>query len=401
MKEVSIVKQIGAVAIIAGTAVGAGMLGIPFAVAAVGFNYAVLALFLVWIIMYATALLIVEANISQPLGTDMDSIASNILGKPGRVLNLVFYLLLLYSLLTAYIFMGGQLFNAYIFSWIHLENINLAKILFCVVFGFFIYKGIRVVFRVNELFLSLKILAFILFIAFVAPSIRSSLLEADSLGEGYIWFAIPILVTSFGFHIVIPAIRNYFENDRIFKRTIAIGALTPLIIYLVWVVATLGTVSLYGHGGFVELSRAGKTLAAAYQNLGQHSSLIFIKLFENFAIITSFLGVALALFSFNRDLYSIDVAKKLKRALVLVITLVPPLIFAMYFVNSFIAALGYASIFVAVLLIIQPAMMVWVVRSKEARNTLVSKVYLLVILSSGVSIIGLQLLVAFDRLPHI
>jgi tyrosine-specific transport protein len=113
------------------------------------------------------------------------------------------------------------------------------------------------------------------------------------------------------------------------------------------------------------------------------------------------LGVALALFSFNRDLYSIDVDRKVKRAVVLAITLVPPLIFAMYFVNSFIAALGYASIFVAVLLIIQPAMMVWVVRSKESRNTLVSKVYLLVILLSGVSIIGLQLLVAFDRLPHI
>jgi tyrosine-specific transport protein len=93
-----------------------------------------------------------------------------------------------------------------------------------------------VVFRVNELFLSLKILAFILFIAFVAPSIKSALLESDSLGEGYIWFAIPILVTSFGFHIVIPAIRNYFENDKVFKRIIAIGALTPLVIYLVWVV---------------------------------------------------------------------------------------------------------------------------------------------------------------------
>ncbi|MDE4961654.1 aromatic amino acid transport family protein, partial [Francisella tularensis] len=54
MKRVSKVKLIGALAIIAGTAIGAGMLGIPFAVAAGGFNYAVAALFLVWIIMYAT-----------------------------------------------------------------------------------------------------------------------------------------------------------------------------------------------------------------------------------------------------------------------------------------------------------------------------------------------------------
>ncbi|MED7820086.1 MULTISPECIES: amino acid permease [unclassified Francisella] len=401
MRKVTVVKQIGAIAIIAGTAVGAGMLGIPFAVAAVGFNYAVIALFLVWIIMYSTALLIAEANISQPLGTDMDSIANNILGKSGKILNLVFYLLLLYSLLTAYIFMGGQLFKTYILSWFGLENVNFAKAIFCLVFGFFIYKGIRVVFRVNEIFLSLKILAFVLFVAFIAPNIQISLLENNSLGVEYIWFAIPILVTSFGFHIVIPAIRNYFQNDKVFKRTIAVGALTPLLIYLVWVVATLGTISLYGQGGFIELSMTGKTLAAAYKNISQHSSLIFIKLFENFAVITSFLGVALALFSFNRDLYNIDIEKKIKKIIVLFITLLPPLIFAMYFVNSFIAALGYASIFVAVLLIVQPAMMVWVIRAKESRNDFVSKLYLLIILFSGLGIIGLQLLVAFDRLPHI
>lgn len=128
---------------------------------------------------------------------------------------------------------------------------------------------------------------------------------------------------------------------------------------------------------------------------------MFVRLFENFAIITSFLGVALALFSFNRDLYSLDTNKKSKRILVLIVTLLPPLIFAIYFVDSFIAALGYASIFVAMLLIIQPALMVWVVRSKQNKNNLLSKLYLSLILFCGVGIIGLQLLVAFDRLPHI
>ncbi|MDE4980600.1 amino acid transporter, partial [Francisella tularensis subsp. holarctica] len=76
--------------------------------------------------------------------------------------------------------------------------------LFCLIFGFFIYKVIKVVFSVNELFLSLKVLAFILFIAFVAPQISTSLLENKGLGVEYVWFAIPIIVTSFGFHIVIP-----------------------------------------------------------------------------------------------------------------------------------------------------------------------------------------------------
>ncbi|MDE4957616.1 amino acid transporter, partial [Francisella tularensis subsp. holarctica] len=78
------------------------------------------------------------------------------------------------------------------------------------------------------------------------PQISTSLLENKALGVEYVLFAIPIIVTSFGFHIVIPEIRNYFENDIVFKRTVAIVALAPLLVYLVWVVATLGTVSLYG-----------------------------------------------------------------------------------------------------------------------------------------------------------
>lgn len=83
------------------------------------------------------------------------------------------------------------------------------------------------------------------------------------------------------------------------------------------------------------------------------------------------------------------------------ITLLPPLIFAIYFVNSFIAALGYASIFVSVLLIVQPAMMVWAIRTKQGKNDILSKLYLSLILFSGLGIIALQLLVAFGRLPHI
>ena len=116
MESVSLMKQLGAVAIIAGTAIGAGMLGIPFAVAAVGFKFSVLLLLLVWAVMFSTAMLTVEACSSQPLGSDMDTISYNILGKPGRSLNILFYVLLLYSLITAYIFVGGSIFKKYFFT---------------------------------------------------------------------------------------------------------------------------------------------------------------------------------------------------------------------------------------------------------------------------------------------
>ncbi|MDE4974425.1 amino acid transporter, partial [Francisella tularensis subsp. holarctica] len=58
-------------------------------------------------------------------------------------------------------------------------------------------------------------------------------------------------------------------------------------------------------------------------------------------------------------------------------------------------------IFVSVLLIVQPAMIVWAIRTKQVKNDILSKLYLSLILFSGLGIIALQLLVSFGRLPHI
>ena len=46
-------------------------------------------------------------------------------------------------------------------------------------------------------------------------------------------------------------------------------------------------------------------------------------------------------------------------------------------------------------------MMGWAIRTKQGKNDILSKLYLSLILFSGLGIIGLQLLVAFGRLPHI
>lgn len=80
-------KKIGGVLIIAGTAIGAGMIGIPYAVAAIGFKSALILLIINWGVMMATALLIVEVNIRQSLSTDLNTMAKATLGKTGQKLN--------------------------------------------------------------------------------------------------------------------------------------------------------------------------------------------------------------------------------------------------------------------------------------------------------------------------
>ena len=70
---VSTMKKLGGVLLIAGTSIGAGMLAIPYAVAAAGFFYAVILLLVNWLIMLPTALLMVEVNTRQPIAADLNT----------------------------------------------------------------------------------------------------------------------------------------------------------------------------------------------------------------------------------------------------------------------------------------------------------------------------------------
>ncbi len=397
-RSVSHSKKVGGVLLIAGTSIGAGMLGIPAAVAAVGFESAVVLLFINWIIMIITALLIVEVNIRQPLHTDLNTMAKATLGRAGQIVNWIAYLLLLYALTTAYISMGGGLIDQYVFHISSLAPTWYGALIFCGVLGVIVYVGTQAVDNLNKLFFSLKGLCFIGLIVFVVPHVQGALLSTQSMGISYVWFSFPILITSFGFHIVIPTIRNYFQNDQVLKKVVVTGASVPFIVYIVWLIVTLGVIPVAGSYGFKSMMNHGGDLGSAYHYLiGANAASGFIIAFSNIAVTTSFLGVTLALFHFNQDAYRLKSSTK-ARLLNVAITYLPPLIFAVFFINGFLAALGYASIFVCVLLIVLPVMMAWSLRNKENRNTMRSKLFLTLVLLAGVFIILLQFFASFGML---
>ena len=389
-QTVSRMKKLGGISLIAGTSIGAGMLGIPYAVAAVGFKTALILLFINWIIMLSTALLIVEINVRQPLAADLNTMAFATLGRFGQLVNWLSYLLLLYALTTAYIAMGGDLLDQYIFGIG--SSGGFGAFLFTLILGGIIYLGTSVVDQLNKLFFTLKVLCFVGVIVVIVPHVQVSLLNTQSIGVGYAWYAFPILITSFGFHIVIPTIRNYLKNDLELKKIVVMGASVPLFVYVFWVIVTLGVVPVLGDYGFKYMMNHGVDLGMVYrQLLNVHAASFFIIGISNIAVTTSFLGVTLALFHFNQDAYQLKNSTK-ARLLNFIITYVPPLFFAVFFVDGFLVALGYASIFVCILLIILPSCMVWALRNKEGRNTAFSKLYLFVLASLGALIILLQIL---------
>lgn len=96
-------KILGSIAIVAGTAIGAGMLALPLATAALGIIPAILLLVVIWGISAYTSLLMLEINLRSGVGDNVHAITGKLLGKKGQIIQGASFLSLLFALTAAYL----------------------------------------------------------------------------------------------------------------------------------------------------------------------------------------------------------------------------------------------------------------------------------------------------------
>jgi tyrosine-specific transport protein len=103
--------------LVAGTAIGAGMLALPLASAEAGFWPACMVYLFCWLFSTTTGLFMAEISLSltQKEG-NLVSMAKHYLGPLGKVTAWILYLFLFYLLTIAYISGGGQMINSALFS---------------------------------------------------------------------------------------------------------------------------------------------------------------------------------------------------------------------------------------------------------------------------------------------
>jgi tyrosine-specific transport protein len=148
-----------------------------------------------------------------------------------------------------------------------------------------------------------------------------------------ITLAIPVVITAFGYHIVIPSLTTYMQNDRKkLVKAIWIGSVIPILVYLLWQLLVLGVVPI------PLLAKAYEKGDTATQPLAQvlHHPFISVaaQLFAFFAIITSFIGVTLSLSHFLTDGFGLKKGGK-GRAVAILLTFVPPLFFVFTYPRGF------------------------------------------------------------------
>lgn len=353
-------KMIGSVLLIGGTAIGAGMLALPVLTAAAGFFPSLLLFIAIWGFTLYTALLIVEVNLSFSGEVNLISMTKTLLGKRASALCWVLFLLLLYSLTAAYLAGSGSIIREFVENSLG-YNIpkTLEPLVPLVFFGLFVLLGTRVVDYANRFFIVGLVACYVGLVAVSLPEVMSSRFTIQNYS--LLWAAVPVAVTSFGFHIVIPTVVSYMEyNTKLIKRAVIWGSLIPLLVYLVWQFAILGVIPLED---MQKALQEGAPITTALADIiGAPWIVGFGVAFSFFAIVTSFLGVSLALFSFLKD----GLGKKTNG--VIFLTFLPPLIFVELFPRGFIMALQYAGVIVAVISGVLPALLAYKAR-KTGRSS--------------------------------
>lgn len=356
-------KLLGSVLLIIGTTIGAGMLALPIATAALGFGGSLILLIVCWFVMTAGALLLLEVNLWLPQNNNLISMARSTIGPIGQIISWIVYLLLLYSLLCAYM-AGGSDLVSHLFETAGMKlPASMVLVMFTLVFGSVVYMGIRSIDYVNRLLMVIKFGSLFILLALLSPLVSASKLADGDLHQLSSSAAIMVTITSFGYAAIVPSLRVYFEGDiQRLKKAILIGSLVPLFCYIAWDAVIMGVIPLKGQDGLIAILNSHRSASEFVGNLSEIAKspaiTLFSKIFTAICVLTSFLGVALCLTDFWADGLQLE-RKGVNKVIIHLIILLPPFLIVLFFPNIFIKALEYAGLYCLVLLILLPAWMVW------------------------------------------
>lgn len=393
--QISTGRLIGGILLVAGCCIGAGMLGLPVLSAMAGFVPSAILFFLSWLFMLTTGLLFLEVNLSCGKEVSIVSMASKTLGPLGKAVSWIVFLFLFYCLMTAYVAGGGELFGDFIQEMTDFSTPPwVGELAMVIIFGIAIFLGTFTVDHFNRLLMLGLLTTYVLMVVSGSSSVNLDLLKHSDWSAAV--FVIPILIISFGFHNLIPSLVTYFERDvRQLRIALILGSAIPLVIYLIWEWLILGLVPLEGPGGFLQALNQGDLATHALKAaVGASWVVVIAQAFAFFAIVTSFLGVALSFVDFLADGLQIKKTGGGQAALCLLV-LAPPFIFSVIHPHVFLTALNYAGGFGAVVLFgILPVLMVWSGRyyQNESWKTLVpgGKPLLVIVFIVSLFVVGLQ-----------
>ena len=381
----------GAIALVAGTTVGAGMLALPAVCQSSGFVPSTTALVLCWAYMLGTGMLLLEVNLDVMRATgdtnaSIVTMADRTLGENGVRFAWAAYVFIHYALLVAYISRIGQLTAETLKNGLGVDvSDGAAGTAYAAILGYVIFASSpRRLDEINSVLVGIVLLTFAPLLALGAANV-----DVANFATGD-WTAvpstIPVIALAFVFHNVVPVVATQLEGDaRKAKVALTAGTAIPFTMFVLWDAALLGSVSqAQAQDALDAVARSGGAIEAIADPLAalqatSPAAAALVAGFCFFAITTSFVGFVLGLVDFLSDGLGFRAEEKKNQAASasgtnpanenktpgndwrpFALTLVPPWAFAMSYPDVFLDALDSAGTFgVLTLFGCMPPAMAW------------------------------------------
>ena len=342
-------KQLGAIALLAGTAIGSGMLSLPLVLARYGIVFGcVMMCAFVWVAYYSSVIR-TELNIHSCSSYAIKDVGLYFSGKIVAQIGNVSLKLLSYSLIAAYLHGLASLIRVFM-------DVNISFLITTIsgIIMLLLFFSNSLISKIN------KILFIFLISAFVAVTlgllIKSgvttlSIPKGQNVTLDSFAIALPIIFTSFGFQGSLHSLTKFVKNDReIIKKACLFGSIIPAIVYILWICSTILIIYNNNPNFFTKMVSESVDISEMIACLTHVSDMQYLRgmfwIISLLALLTSIIGVGIAVFD--------DWNQKLTKAKSTLISVIPSALVAIFVPNAFIKILGVSGMILVVLAIFLP-----------------------------------------------
>lgn len=349
---------LGAAFLLAGTAIGSGMISLPMVLAKFGIINTIIIMLFFAGLTYITALIRSDLNLNSHKESTLKNVGHNFqcpfMGNLGDIL----LKLLSFALLSAYIFGFSSMLVSLSENTVNQStSICISSVGISLIF----LLASEVIIHINKflfvaLFGSLMTLIFTLFVQTPIDFIPQ---HSDSIKLNEWSTLVPVVFTSFGFQGSIHSMTKFCKNDReLIKKACFLGSLIPAVVYIAWTAAILLVVAntdpqffqLMLKGKATDVGQLVAVLSRAVSSKSIHAIVWLVSISS---ILTSIFGVGVSLL----DIFQHEWKMPKWKSLIWIVF--APASVSIFIPNAFIRILNVSGVILAIIAIIVPIAISW------------------------------------------